>query len=353
MAKLQNIPGLDEKSHELLEAAGFTGLDALARVREDELLRELERANAILRIAPAAPSRAQVQGWIREARDAIGMGESHDLAAEEDIINYEQDPDIVASLAQAPYAIPLPARVLIASQVSVADIPPALLLNQFSGEFDLRAGKLPLGSRKAKAATTTAAYVRIADGGSARQEIDNTRLRSTTEAAKSPPPELATVKVSPSTDRVALIRAPRASTNQGRNPESRFYIRGVLHSHPMSVKMGALVTICVMIMIPLAVVSALLLLLSGELPRHFAWVPGWLIAFPLVLPLFGLAYMIWGLGASCRICGHKLFRNSAHFKHKRAHHLPLMGYVLPLCLHILLFKWFRCTHCGTPVRLKE
>jgi hypothetical protein len=27
--------------------------------------------------------------------------------------------------------------------------------------------------------------------------------------------------------------------------------------------------------------------------------------------------------------------------------------VVPLCLHLLLFSWFRCSSCGTPVRLKK
>ena len=79
---------------------------------------------------------------------------------------------------------------------------------------------------------------------------------------------------------VALLRAPRASTNKGRDPLSRWYIRGVLHSHPFSTYAGALVTLLLLIMTPVAVISALLLLLSGETPEQFAWVPAWLLAFP-------------------------------------------------------------------------
>ena len=90
-----------------------------------------------------------------------------------------------------------------------------------------------------------------------------------------------------------------------------------------------------------------------EMPDRFGWVPGWLIVFPLLLPLVGICYLIWGLGGSCRVCGQGLFRHSAHLKNKRAHHMPVLGYIFPLCIQILLFHWFRCTHCGTPVRLKE
>jgi hypothetical protein len=33
--------------------------------------------------------------------------------------------------------------------------------------------------------------------------------------------------------------------------------------------------------------------------------------------------------------------------------VKVIGYIFPLCVHIILFRWFRCTHCGTPIRLKE
>ena len=352
MAKLHDMSGIDDASRELLEAAGFLDMQSLARAGVDGLTGELERANSILRIMPGAPTREQVGQWIREAREAAGMPDAAprvELAP----VDYESSPDVAAMLAQAPLAIPLPARVLMTQQLAVADIPPALLLNQFRGEFDVRTGKSLPGNRKpTKPAAAAGAVLRVADGAAQRQELDGARLRSTNEAVRQPK-EVPAVKVSPAADRVALIRAPRSSTNEGRDPNSRFYIRGVLHSHPSSIMIGALVTLCVMVMIPLAIASSLLLLLSGEMPQRFEWVPGWLIAFPLALPLFGFAYLIWGLGSSCRICGHKLFRASSHFKHKRAHHLPLLGYIVPLCIHVLLFRWFRCTHCGTPVRLKE
>ena len=74
---------------------------------------------------------------------------------------------------------------------------------------------------------------------------------------------------------------------------------------------------------------------------------------PVLLPLFGIAWMLWGLNGACRICGQKLFVHRSHLKNSKAHHIRFLGYVLPLCCQILVFRWFRCTHCGTPVRLKE
>lgn len=89
------------------------------------------------------------------------------------------------------------------------------------------------------------------------------------------------------------------------------------------------------------------------MPGRFAWVPPWLLWFPATLPLFGIAWVIWGLNGSCRICGQKLFLHRSHLKNAKAHHVRGLGYIIPLCFQILLFRWFRCTHCGTPVRLKE
>ena len=242
----------------------------------------------------------------------------------------------------------------MARKLSVSDIPPAILLNNYSGDLDVRTGRRLPGVRQAKAKPSAAVgnYVRLSEGGGQKLEIDTTRLRSTSDAGE-PLVRIPAVKTSPANDRVALIRAPRSETNKGRDPQSRWYIRGVLHSHPMSITAGAFVTLLLFVATPLAVISSLLLLLSGEMPRDFGWVPGWLIAFPLVLPLFGLCYLIWGLGGSCRICGQNLFRHGRHRKNSRAHHVPGLGYIVPLCFQILMFRWFRCTHCGTPVRLKE
>ena len=157
----------------------------------------------------------------------------------------------------------------------------------------------------------------------------------------------------PNADRVALIRGPRVETNKGRDPQSPFFIRGVLHSHPVSLSIGAIVTLILAIILPLAIVSAGLLLLSDLVPLHFSWVPKWLLAFPFSLPVVGMGYLFFGLGGSCRICGQKQFVPRACLKNTKAHHVRGLGYIVPVAVHMLLFKWFRCTYCGTPVRLKK
>jgi hypothetical protein len=352
MSQLASIPGIGKASLELLEAAGFLDADAIARAGADELAAELKRANSMLQITKQTPGRSTVEKWILAAREITGTPADEPAIPARMPVDYEQTEHGAAMLATAPFAIPLPARILVANQLGVADVPPAILFNRYSGDLDVRGGRKLPENRSAKPAAVSNHYVRISEPNGQRMEIDTARLRSTQDMGE-PLARMPSVKVSPANDRIALLRAPRSETNKGRDPQSQWYIRGVLHSHPNSIMMGALVTLLLMLFVPVAIISAVLLLLSGEMPGHFAWVPGWLIVFPLVLPVLGIFYLIWGVGGSCRICGQNLFRHRAHLKNSRAHHVPGLGYIVPLCFHILTFRWFRCTHCGTPVRLKE
>jgi hypothetical protein len=116
---------------------------------------------------------------------------------------------------------------------------------------------------------------------------------------------------------------------------------------------GAVATLILAVMLPVGIISSSLSLLSRELPSTFGWVPEWLLVLPLSLPVLGVMYLIWGLQGSCRICGQKLFIPRMCLKNSKAHRFPGLGHIVPVCFHMLVFKWFRCTYCGTPVRLKK
>ena len=351
MSSLLKLHGIGKATLELLEAAGFQDVETLAKAGAEDLLLELKRANDILKISKRPPTLKVVQQWILRARDAVGTPEKSTSPSLMPV-NYEKSPQVVSMLATAPLAIPLPARILVENQLGVSDIPPAILLNRYSGDLDVRIDQRVPQNKQPKLPAAIAADVKVAEDQVQRLDIDVSRVRSTGEFNELSPAKR-TRTIVPENDRVNLLRAPRESTNKGRDPRSRWYIRGVLHSHPASIMFGALITLCLIVMIPVSIVSALLLLLSGELPQIFGWVPGWLLWIPVSLPVFGIAYLIWGLGGSCRICGQKLFVRRAHLKNSKAHHIWGLGYIIPLCFQILIFRWFRCTHCGTPVRLKE
>lgn len=351
MTELKSIPGLGKSSLELLEVAGFPHVDSLARCTVDHVFRELTRANEVLSICSQNPDWDDVSSWVTAAREIAGITDVKQ-DTEENPVNYEQNQRVASMLSSAPFAIPLPARVLMDHQLGVAEIPPGILLTSYSGDLDVRVEKRIPGGTYTKPVPAPNSYVRIAEASSSRLEINTSKIRSI-DNMEIPSVKIPAAKSSQGSDRVALLRAPRDTTNKGRSPKSRWYIRGVLHSHPVSIYVGALVTLLLMVIVPLAITSGFLLLASEEMPKHFGWVPSWLLVFPAVLPVFGIMYLIWGLGGSCRICGQKLFRHRAHRKNSKAHHVRGLGYVIPLCCQILIFRWFRCTHCGTPVRLKE
>ena len=349
MTNLRSIPGIGKASFELLEAAGFPDAESLAKAGVDELAQELERANRILQISKRAPARGNVVKWIASARDLIGVVENPAVAVTMPV-NHEISPQVVSLLATAPFAIPLPAKFLMEQQLAVGDIPAAILLNRYSGDLEVKIDDRVPGLKPARPVVSSN-NVKIAETSGTRMVIDNSRIKSTeTLAGAAARSSVPTVNHD---DRVALIRGPRVETNKGRDPQSRLYIRGVLHSHPFSLSAGAVLTLLLGAMLPLGIISAGLLLLSSEVPVHFGWVPKWLLVFPASLPVLGLAWLIWGMHGSCRICGQKLFVPRMCLKNSKAHHLFGLGHVIPVCLHMLLFRWFRCTYCGTPVRLKK
>ncbi len=349
MTDLRSIPGIGRAALELLEAAGFSDAESLAKAGVDELANELERANRILQIAKRPPMRGNVKKWIASAQNMVGVVEDHQREVEMPV-NYETTPKVVSMLATAPFAIPLPAKILIEQRLAVADIPPAILLNRYSGDLEVRVEDRVPSQKFERPASSH--HVHLGETSGPRREIDVSRIKSTDVLAGGMV-KPATAKTSTDNDRVALIRGPRVETNQGRDPQSRFFIRGVMHSHPVSMAVGAIATLLLAVMLPVGIISSLLLLLSQELPQHFGWVPGWLLVLPLSLPVFGVLFLVWGLQGSCRICGQKLFIPRIVLKNSKAHHFPGLGYIIPVCFHMLVFKWFRCTYCGTPVRLKK
>lgn len=353
MAELNEIPGIGEASRELLEATGINDADQLTQQDPDILVAELRKANEVLSLVKRAPGKATVEKWISSASDLTGLqSRKKEAPAKAQPVNYEGSAEVVELLAAAPFAIPLAGKHMMEKQLRVGDIPAGLLLNRYSGDLDIRIGD-PEGSR-------IDVPVRRGQGNAAQISTQARQRHFDSSAVKAVVPEpgerkkkIPRPKEKPVEDRVALIRAPREETNRGKDPNSRRYVRGVLHTHPWGLRLGAFFSLLLLLNLPLGIVSAFLLLLSRENPDSFAWVPKWILAFPIALPVVGIAYMIWGFSGKCRICTQKVFVHKTALKHVKAHHFPGLGYVVPLCLHLLLFSWFRCSSCGTPVRLRK
>lgn len=359
MSDIHTIPGIGKDSLELLEAAGFLTLESLAKAGTRELTQELARANGILQITPSPPVQDDVESWIATARQALGLNQQA-TAAPDMPVDFEATETVRELLAGAPFAIPLPAKLLIENQLAVADIPPGILLNRCAGDLEIRVTDrkgprgIPRTSARARA-RTRGSYVQLAEPASQRLLIDTSRVRSIADmepSAERVPTAKAPSKGSEN-DRVALIRAPLEKTNRGRDPRSRWYIRGVLHTHPFSMAFGAIITLIMAVLIAPAVTASALLLLSDLYPSAFSWVSPWLLVLPCALPVVGSLYLVFGARGKCRICNQRQFFPRSCLKNSRAHHIPGLGYIIPVALHMLVFRWFRCTCCGTPVRLKK
>jgi hypothetical protein len=347
MIRISRIDGIDEDSLALLEAAGFQNVASLARITPIALQQELSGANRLLRIVASVPEPSILRQWIDRARELSGVGEMVPEGITSDAI--EGRPAVLEVLESAPVAVPLPARMLVEKNLGVDDVPSAIPLDKTTCYLDT---KIATFTEVAPANPTVASeFVKLSKPGGARFEIDASRLRSTEDYADPSAP--AVESLPDDVDRLVLLRSPRKETNKGRNPESRRYVRGILHTTPVRIYCGALVTLLMMLIIPLATAATFLLLVSSYQPKIFSWAPSWLIALPIALPILGLFYAVLANNSSCRVCCQKLFIPKPHLKNSRAHHVKVLGYILPLCAHIILLRWFRCTHCGTPIRLKE
>ena len=351
MLKLNEIPGIDSSDAELLDSAGIRDAKHLAEQDPKKLLEKAKRANEILQLDGGVPTETILESWIRSAEDALGRMKSEfktpSLAS---AVNYEGNEQVAEMLASAPCAIPLPGKYLMEKKIRVSDIPAGLLLNRYSGDLDVRIGnpELPQGDVPHPYQATPVSLGQK----SKPKNFDPSNLKAI-EPKETPVQRIAKSKQGHENDRVALIRAPRESTNRGKSPNSRNYVRGVLHPHPWSLRLGAFFTLILIPMLPVSLISGFLLLISSTSPESFPWVPKWLIAFPMALPVILIGYLIWGFTGKCRVCSQRFFTRKRAQKHVKAHRLICMGYIMPLGIHLLLFSWFRCSSCGTPIRLKK
>lgn len=354
MGSLDTISGIGKSSLDLLEAVGIGTTEELASHDAETLAQELDRANALLRINKRAPGEAMVGKWIanaREQRDVIPTPSSQPEPELHEPLNHEANPEVAEMLSRAPFAIPLPGRIIMEEGLAVADIAAGLLLNRYSGELEVRVDSPPVGGAKISAPRPAGnlGTIGMRDGRRHFEASSANRIHPSPVNGRKMPKS----RPSGKDDRVSLIRAPHEQTNAGKDPASRNFVRGVLHIHPWKLRLGAAFSLLLIVDLPLSIIAAMLLLLSREYPGTFAWVPEWFLAFPAVLPLAALGALFWAYPGKCRICSQRLFVPTRAFKHIKAHRIPGLGYILSLSLHLLLYSWFRCSSCGTPVRLKK
>lgn len=386
MAKLSELEGITPEEADLLEATGWSDLHALASADPETVAQEILAANKMLEIAVRAPDRYRIERWVAAAARAVGAPEpapgrarTREQSAEarsraaarllekEGALAtvggsgaHESASAFSAKLASAPFALPIPARQLAASGISPSEIAVAPLLTPGSIDAPERVNLEPGPAKSLPAAPSESvravSFVQKAEAGGepGRLGVDTEKVRSVEDAQSDPKPvRRSSPPQTPEEARLSLLRTAREETNRGRNPNSRLFVRGVLHDRPKRVWFGGLFVLLLQLVVPLAILSAPLLILSSNVPEMFFWVPRWIIAFPIALPVLGLLCLMVSTGAKCRVCAQKLYVPKNCLKNRKAHHLPLLGHIGAVALHVIFFKWFRCTYCGTSIRIKE
>ncbi|MEM1085579.1 MAG: DUF4332 domain-containing protein [Verrucomicrobiota bacterium] len=385
MPTLDSIKGIKSDDRELLEAAGWVDPRQLAGANAKRIRDELVKANEVLNLSLTVPTEDSISKWITTSQELTGLArkpvepavveeeaelEVEDAEAEEveevgeavpsGPVNYEEDEDVLEMLRLAPLAIPIPNRILAEEGIPPSQISIAPVLNRAESDLDVRVtSKNPEKKKVSRSAHGPkgrhAGVVKVADSAAnGRRALDTSRVRMMEpEEQEENNPKRSERQRQTRDERLNLLRTTREKTNRGREPGTRRYIRGVLHDRPLYVWFGCLVVILFQITMPLAIVSALLLVLADLAPTRLEWLPSWVIAFPLALPVLGLLYFTISFGVKCRVCGQKVLVHRHCRKNKKAHHVPGLGFVFPLAVQTLLFLWFNCTFCGTSIRIKE
>ena len=348
---LTQIDGLDEAGAGLLAAVGVEDLKSLALSDAGDLHFEIEEANILLQITNEVPGLGQIREWIDTANQLStiekpvvalkGQVEGAPMAEAQPVPQLVEE----SSLTAVPTAIPVSPKYLQELKVSVSDVPVMEILTEGGGS--VRPAPDPpqreLTPSPPRADNETKLKDFASDVISLRKSTSSEEIpvMSSTERRKIEP-----LQNSSSND---IRKKPSANLNVGRKEHSRSYIRGVLHPQPFRVKFGAFVTSTALLLVPLTFIAGLMIILKYPAGINHLW----LAIIPGLFIFFAILYVLFARSLKCRICGQPLFSPKTCRRHTKAHRIPLIGYILPTSLQLLIFHWFRCIYCGTSVRLKE
>lgn len=346
MSKLTSIVSFPEDAIDLLEAVGYMDTQDLCDADARDLTEEMIKANNTLEIMSESPTFEQCIEWQSLAREADGstyVAPSSDAVTDNESSSassvrcyFEADPEVQSMLEVSPFADPVSAELIKRYDLAVGDIAEGILLTECRGDVKINVLTTQgLVKRQEKSAEIK------------RSGLMTSRIRSFDEAETEDHHVKPLDKGTPRD-----IVSSSEGLNAGLTPDSRRFVRGVLHPDPWSVRVSAFFAVLVQSLLGitvLAVPSLILYDLTYDVPESMWWAVG------LGGGLFvaALCYLFWGVSARCRVCGQRQFAPKKCLKNRKAHHIALIGYIFPTALHAMFYKWFYCTYCGTAVRLKK
>ena len=364
MPTLNDITGIPSEAIELLEAVGYLEVSDLREADVGDLGDELAKANKILDLLPNNPTSATIEKWQKlaaqheasptaqateekfDGREAnkrgsmaqeTGMSPSKGLkATSPEIVNLEEDEDMMEMLGLSPVAEPLDDILMTEQGVSIDDVSDGVLLNQCESDVKINI-MTTLG--KADSMFRKDEVVRVGLNSSKVRNFDD--LDSSVQYVQ--PLERAPLKE---------LVATSEELNQGVDSSSRKFIKGVFHPHKKTLCFAASAAILFVAILAVNIVSLLgLFVYRAGLSASTVMV--WVIGSLFLLLTSAAAYLYFGTRARCVVCRQPPLLPKKCTKHKKAHHVKGIGYIVPTALQLLVYKWFYCTYCGTALRLKK
>ena len=343
MKKFSDIQDITPEELELLEAAGYTELNALQGISIGDFQKEITRANDMLNIASETPTREKLAAWYAIAE--VELPEAPQKPA------YGSPSELQAKVPEFGEAVEIPVAVSIsqefieAKQIDLSGLP------KVGDSLGMSSGLNPVKERGAQKQEADAPIAQYRVQATSDSKTDHEKVIKQLEKDKVLSMDEFRVKggkVAPlerasGTD---ITKTTLEETNRGIDPKSRRYIRGVLHREPAKVTLASIALLFSQLLVILSVLPLPLIFIDRD---KYIWA-----AFCPLLAI--VALFIWffvARKAQCPVCRQHQYVPKACLKHNKAHRLPLIGHMASTAIHVLMFKWFRCIFCGTSIRLKE
>jgi hypothetical protein len=327
---ISKISGLGVPSIELLGAMGVENTSQLAQADADVLHMDLTKANNMLAICESSPSPKEVIRWIESAREITGL----------EGVQFESELESLAEIEEMLVAIPVHGKRLAEQGIKVGDI--AVMETVVPGvrEKKVFPKTQPIKYPKKEVQPVPVTEEKIVS----RSQNDPKRppvSKRNPIAIPEEKPDIAPLLSKKKEDvRVSVSKG----LNEGKKLHSRSFIRGVLNPHTWRMRLASVITLVMFALMPLSLVALGMVMKTKNL---------WWFIVPGVFLVIFFFYLTVATRMKCRVCGQPVFSPKSCRKHIKAHRIRLLGYIIPTCLHMIVFHWFRCTYCGTSVRLRK
>lgn len=339
MEKFTEIDGFDTSLAELFEAVGFINAESISKPSAEHVYQELSKANEMLNLVEKVPSVDLISKWqslFDVSVEVDGDLTVSDASPAEEVVEAKAVKPVPRALSIS-YAVPLAHEFISEHELDLELLPTADLADE--AVLELR-NQVPGRDQHIFSAEKVVKKAPVSEPK--KRELDISRVK-TFEEFRVEGGHVAPLERDTEGD---LSKAPKVGSNDGLRPESRRFLRGVLHNEPSRTLIGAIAFIISQLLLVLAVIPIIYILMDT---KQYMWG----LLTPALLVLSGLLYVSMARQASCPVCRQRQFVHKDCRKHVKAHLLPGFGHMLPTALHVIFFKWFRCIFCGTSIRIKE